>query len=87
MIAVTDSVTSIAAGLDKTSSVLALPIVEIRTRAGWPLKLRSSSLRSGFVTAIMEAWTRRSYLKDTADNKCERAARPTCNHDAKSVRC
>ncbi|MBB4383342.1 hypothetical protein [Bradyrhizobium sp. SBR1B] len=67
--------------------MLAVLIVEIRTRAGWPLKLGSSSLRLGFVTMIMEAWTKRSHLKDTADYKCERAARLTRNHDAKSVRC
>ncbi|MGY4626844.1 hypothetical protein ACVWY3_004600 [Bradyrhizobium sp. USDA 4486] len=69
------------------SGILTALIVEIRTRAGWPLKLRWSNFRPGLVAVIMEAWAKRSHLEAAADNKRERAARPTRNHDAKSVRC
>lgn len=75
------------AGPHQISAMLAVLTVGIRTRAGWPLKLRSTSLRPGFVTVIIEAWTKRSHLNGYGDNKCERAARPMCNHGPKSVRC
>ncbi|MDA9453754.1 hypothetical protein XI00_05590 [Bradyrhizobium sp. CCBAU 21359] len=51
------------------------------------MKLRSTSLRAGFVTVIIEAWTKRSHLNGYGDNKCERAARPMRNLGPKSVRC